>query len=60
MSSAIRGKSVLRLETEEGVKSKIGFKWKSDVHLNLFQLCLECRMHLNFQSLEQYYVKMPQ
>lgn len=24
-------------------KSKIGFKWKSDVHLNLFQLCLECR-----------------
>lgn len=29
--------------------NKIGFKWKSDVHLNLFQLCLECLMHLNFQ-----------
>lgn len=29
--------------------SKIGFKWKSDVHLNLFQLCLECLMHLNFK-----------
>lgn len=36
-------------ETEREKMSEIGFKWKSDVHLNLFQLCLECLMHLNFQ-----------
>lgn len=29
--------------------SKIGLKWKSDIHLNSFQLCLECLIHLNFQ-----------